>query len=182
MAVAGCISRFAMTVQSGAMLTQRGAFLAPPSRISRAGSLRQPPGWSAMRLHVTPSSVEARGQTAPRTAPRSVPGSCRSAATRDGCRRAPAIVMAGASVWTTGRNQMKPPSYAGQRRAPPLRSLPHPALQYLLPMDHDQRQDRGYQGDHCRPDEGHVTVFPTILHRHLRLVSDGHVPRLLQGF
>lgn len=40
-------------------------------------------------------------------------------------------------------------------RAPSLRYLPRPALQDLLPMDHDQRQKRRYQGNQRRPDKGH---------------------------
>src|ERR1017187_213481 len=40
--------------------------------------------------------------------------------------------------WVQQRpNQNRSPSYTDQRRASSLRSLPRPALQDLLPMDHD---------------------------------------------
>src|ERR1017187_2612251 len=68
------------------------------------------------------------------------------------------------------------------RRAPSLRSLPRPALQDLLSMDHDQRQKRRDQRNHHGPDKRHVTVLPTLLHVHLRLAFDDHVTRRLQVF
>src|ERR1035437_5001389 len=70
----------------------------------------------------------------------------------------------------------RPP--ASSRRAPPIRSLLRPAFQDLLPMDHDERQQRRYQSDHRRPDKGHETLLPTHLRLHLSLVLHGRVPRL----
>ena len=55
-----------------------------------------------------------------------------------------------------------------------------PALQDLLPVDHDQREKRRYQGDQRRPDEGHEAALPTLHHVQFRLAFDDHVPRRLQ--